>query len=219
MSSDRKSQFRHEAATLFRLGGPLMVNNLAVAGMQFADAVMAGRLGTQSLAAVAVGASVWFLGFSMVLGVMMAISPIVARHFGAKRYDLVGRYTRQGMYLAVLFGVGITSFGNVFAEPLLTWFGIDEDFRALTVDYVAAISWGGAGIFMFLALRFTVEGIGHTRPIMYTSIFALVPKRPPPPTKNAPALVPGTKLFCETRSLGSQSGQPNTRSPKKCSLA
>lgn len=173
MSPERRSRFRHEAAILFRLGGPLMVNNLAVAGMQFADAVMAGRLGTQSLAAVAVGASVWFLGFSVVLGVMMAISPIVARHFGAKRYDLVGRYTRQGMYLGVLFGIGITCFGNFLAEPLLAWFGIDEEFRAMTVDYVAAISWGGAGIFIFLALRFTTEGVGHTRPIMYTSVFAL----------------------------------------------
>lgn len=159
---------------LLRLGGPLIVNNLAVAGMQFADAVMAGRLGAQSLAAVAVGASVWFLGFSMVLGVMMAISPIVARYYGAKQYDLVGRYTRQGIYLAVGFGTGITLFGNFLAEPLLTWFGIDDDFRALTIDYVAAISWGGIGIFIFLALRFTTEGVGHTRPIMYTSVFALV---------------------------------------------
>ncbi|MEL7187538.1 MAG: MATE family efflux transporter [Pseudomonadota bacterium] len=166
--------FRFEAGMLLRLGGPLIVNNLAVAGMQFADAVMAGRLGAQSLAAVAVGASVWFLGFSMVLGIMMAISPIVARYYGAKQYDLVGRYTRQGIYLAVGFGAGITLFGNLLAEPLLTWFGIDNEFRALTVDYVAAISCGAIGIFIFLALRFTTEGVGHTRPIMYTSVFALV---------------------------------------------
>ena len=174
MSAERRSKFSHEAKTLLRLGGPLIVNNLAVAGMQFADAVMAGRLGAQSLAGVAVGASFWFLGFSLVLGVMMAISPITARYYGAKQYDLVGRYTRQGIYLAIGFGIAITLVGNFFAEPLLTWFGIDDDFRAVTTDYVAAISWGGVGIFIFLALRFTTEGVGHTRPIMYTSIFALV---------------------------------------------
>ena len=33
---------------------------------------------------------------------------------------------------------------------------------------------GAPGIFVFLALRFTTEGIGHTRPIMYASLFALV---------------------------------------------
>ena len=41
--------------------------------MQFADAVMAGRLGAESLAAVAVGGSVWFLGFTLALGTLMAI--------------------------------------------------------------------------------------------------------------------------------------------------
>ena len=51
--------------------------------MQFTDAVMAGRLGAESLAAVAVGGSVWFMGFALVLGVLMAISPIASRHHGA----------------------------------------------------------------------------------------------------------------------------------------
>ena len=50
---------------------------------------------------------------------------------------------------------------------------IDMAFRDQTVGYVRAITLGAPGIFMFLALRFTTEGIGHTRPIMFTSIFAL----------------------------------------------
>ena len=50
--------WRNETVRLFRLAGPLIVNNLSIAGMQFADAVMAGRLGASTLAAVAVGAGV-----------------------------------------------------------------------------------------------------------------------------------------------------------------
>ncbi len=156
-----------------RLGGPLMVNNLAVAGMQFADAVMAGSLGARELAAVAVGGSFWFLGFSVCLGILMSISPIVSRHFGAGNFDLIGRYTRQGLYLAVLLGVPLLLIGQFAAAPLLARFGIDPAFRDLTTDYVGAITFGAPGIFAFLALRFTTEGIGHTRPIMYTSMFAL----------------------------------------------
>ena len=44
-----------EGRGLLRLAGPLIVNNLSISGMQFADAVMAGRLGAEALAAVAVG--------------------------------------------------------------------------------------------------------------------------------------------------------------------
>ena len=51
--------------------------------------------------------------------------------------------------------------------------GIDAEFRDLTVAYVKAIMFGAPGILIFLALRFTTEGIGRTRPIMFTSIFAL----------------------------------------------
>lgn len=165
--------WREQAKSLLRLGGPLIVNNLAVAGMQFADAVMAGRLGAKALAAVAVGGSVWMLGFSFCLGLLMAISPIVARHFGAGNLGLIGRYTRQGVYLGLCMGVPLILIAQVAVGPLLAAIGIDPEFRDLTTGYVGAIMFGAPGIFIFLALRFTTEGIGHTRPIMFTSIFAL----------------------------------------------
>jgi MATE family multidrug resistance protein len=151
-----------------------MVNSLSIAGMQFADAVMAGRLGARSLAAVAVGASVWFLGFTMCLGLLMAISPIAARHYGAGESALIGRYTRQGMLLGVVLGLAVLGIAYLFVEPALTFLGIDSGFRALTIDYVRAIMLGAPAICVFLALRFTTEGIGYTKPIMYLSLFALV---------------------------------------------
>ncbi len=174
MTNFNASEIKAQAKALLRLGGPLMVNNLAVAGMQFADAVMAGSLGARELAAVAVGGSFWFLGFSVCLGILMAISPIVSRHFGARNFNLIGRYTRQGLYLAVLLGVPVILIGQFAAPPLLAAFGIDPEFLELTAGYVGAITFGAPGIFAFLALRFTTEGIGHTRPIMYTSMFALI---------------------------------------------
>ena len=167
-------QIKSHASAILRLAGPLIVNNLAVAGMQFADAVMAGSLGAKELAAVAVGGSFWFLGFSVCLGLLMSISPIVARHYGAKRFDLIGRYTRQGLYLAVFLGLPIILAGQFIASPVLTWIGIDSEFRELTVGYVAAITLGAPGILAFLALRFTTEGVGFTRPIMFASIFSLI---------------------------------------------
>ncbi|MDJ0812086.1 MAG: MATE family efflux transporter [Woeseiaceae bacterium] len=170
----RTSNWREEIRELLKLAGPLIVNNLSIAGMQFADAVMAGRLGAESLAAVAVGASVWFFGFALCLGVMMAISPIAARHYGAGNPELIGRYTRQGMYLGAGIGFVLIAMAYATVGPVLLKIGIDESFRELTVGYVKAIIWGGPAIFIFLALRFTTEGIGRTRPIMYASIFSLV---------------------------------------------
>jgi len=170
----RTSNWREEFPALLKLAGPLVVNNLAIALMQTADTIMAGRLGAESLAAVAVGASVWFFGFAFCLGVLMAISPIAARHYGADRRELIGRYTRQGMYLGAAIGIMVITLIYLAAEPLLNQIGIDEGFKGMTIGYVQAIAWGAPAIFVFLALRFTTEGIGHTRPIMYVSLFSLV---------------------------------------------
>ncbi len=165
--------WRVETLATLRIAGPLIINNLAIAGMQFADAVMAGQLGAAALASVAVGASVWFLGFTLMLGLMMAISPIAARHFGAGDKSRIGRYTRHGLWLALILGITLWSLARLLAGPVLVAIGIDPGFRATTIDYVHAIMYGAPAIGAFLAFRFTTEGVGRTRPIMYTSIFAL----------------------------------------------
>ena len=166
-------RFGRETRALLRIAWPLIVNNLTIAGMNFTDAVMAGRLGAESLAAVAVGGSVWFLGFAFVLGVLMAISPIAARHHGAGDAALIGRYTRQGVYLGIFLAIPVMLFAWFLSAPTLAAIGIDVAFRDMTVGYVKMITLGAPGMFVFLALRFTTEGIGFTKPIMYTSIFAL----------------------------------------------
>ena len=142
--------------------------------MQFADAVMAGRLGASTLAAVAVGGSLWFFAFTIGLGVLMAIAPIAARHFGAGDEQLIGRYTRQGIYLGLAFAIPVILAAQYLVQPLLIFIPIDSEFRDMTVAYTQAITLGAPAMFVFLALRFTTEGIGVTKPIMYVSIFALV---------------------------------------------
>ena len=171
---DSSEKWLEEGSRLLRLAGPLIVNNLSIAGMQFADAVMAGRLGAESLAAVAVGGSVWFLGFTVCLGLMMSLSPIAARYYGAGEPEMIGRYTRQGLWLAAVLGFTLFTLTQLFVQPVLDHLGIDSGFRDITVGYVRAIMFGAPAICVFLAYRFTTEGIGFTRPIMYMSLFALV---------------------------------------------
>ncbi len=166
-------KWRTELRALLKLAGPLIVNNLAIAGIHFADAVMAGRLGAETLAAVAVGGSIWFFGFTICLGTLMSISPIAARHFGAGNPEMIGRYTRQGIYFGLFIAVIIIFAFYQFVGAALDAVGIDPSFKSLTEGYVLALVWGAPGIFIFLALRFTTEGIGVTKPIMYASVASL----------------------------------------------
>ena len=66
---------------------------------------------------------------------------------------------------------------KIFAKgfiPGSVFIGIDDNFRGLTTGYVKSIVLGMPAITVFLVLRFTTEGIGHTKPVMYTSLFSLV---------------------------------------------
>ena len=71
-------RFRADAGAILRLGAPLLVNNLSMGGMSFADTVMGGRLGPQALAAIAVGVSYYAVFWIIGIGVTMALSPLVA---------------------------------------------------------------------------------------------------------------------------------------------
>ncbi|NGP53450.1 MATE family efflux transporter [Thioalkalivibrio sp. XN8] len=162
-----------EARAILRLAGPLVFNNLALAGMNFADTVMAGRLGTRDLAAVAVGGSIWMVVFLFGLGVLMAVSPVVAHAYGAGRWEDAGVALRQAFWLSQALAVlGFTAL--LGAPALLAAMGIDPEVVPLTGGYLFAISFGLPGVFAFLAMRFMTEGIGWTRPIMYAAAVGLV---------------------------------------------
>ena len=65
--------WRHHLREILRLGVPLVGNNLALAAMGTVDTLMSGRLGSRSLAAVAVGVSFYNLFLFAAVGVMMAV--------------------------------------------------------------------------------------------------------------------------------------------------
>jgi MATE family multidrug resistance protein len=172
-------EFRHNptvlghAAALLVLAGPLIVNNLAIAGIGFADTVMAGRLGTADLAAVAVGGSVWAVAFLFGLGVLMAMSPMAAHAAGAGRSEEVGIYTRQCLWLsqglAIFVALAIAGIAS-----LLDDIGVDPSVIPLANRYLAAIAWGLPAMYAYLTLRYMSEGVGWTRPVMYVAAISLV---------------------------------------------
>lgn len=162
----------HHGARILRLGLPLVANNLATMGMGFTDTVMAGRLGGESLAAVAVGNTLWFSTYLAGLGILMAVSPITAHALGAGRQERVGQVLRQSLWLAAvlgLAGIGLLQ----FSRPVFLALGVDPAIVPLTGAYVSAMSWGLPAVLGYLCFRFMSEGMGHTRPIMYFAFIGL----------------------------------------------
>lgn len=166
------NSFRHDAHAILRFAGPLAVNNLVLAGMMLTNTVMAGRLGSEPLAGVAVGGSYYQIFWLFGLGILMSISPIVAHAYGAGRDNEVGQHFRQGLWLSQMLAVPLIG-GLLCVVPVLTWFGTDPRAIPHAAGYVYAMCFGMPAMLAFLAHRYTSEGIGWTRPAMYTALIGL----------------------------------------------
>lgn len=162
-----------DARTIIALGAPLLGNNLSITGMVFADTVMAGQLGAVDLAGLAIGASTYNLFMFIGFGLLMAISPSVAHAYGANDIRKVTSYARQSWWLVLALSV-LISIGMQQVDVFLPAIGIAPDILPVATGYVHAISWGMPGMLGFFALRYTSEGLGRTKPIMYIGFLGLI---------------------------------------------
>ena len=111
--------WRHHLREILRLGVPLVGNNLALAAMGTVDTLMSGRLGSRSLAAVAVGVSFYNLFLFAAVGVMMAVSPLIAHARGGSRHGEVVLYSRQALWLALRKAKAwVINFWRISARPM-----------------------------------------------------------------------------------------------------
>lgn len=153
-------------------GGPLLANNLSITGMSFADTVMAGQLGARDLAGLAVGVSFYHLFLFIGFGLLMAVSPSVAHAYGADDTAGVTRYSRQSWWIALLLSI-LLVIGLRQASWVLPAIGIGADILPIAVGYTHAIAWGMPGLLAFFSLRYTSEGLGRTKPIMFIGFLGL----------------------------------------------
>ena len=162
-----------ESRTILRLGLPMVGAQLAQISMSFVDTVMAGNYHPDDLAAVAIGSSFFMPFFTIAIGILMALSPIIAQLFGARELDAIGKKVRQGLWLAVLLSVPVVAALNNLG-PVMNLLGFADEVIRITSGYLFAVSWGVPAVFAFMVLRFFNEALGVTRPALYITLVGLV---------------------------------------------
>ena len=163
---------RSHVRAILGLGAPLVVNNLAYAGITFADTVMAGHIGADALAAVAVGSNAMQLQSLIGAGMMMALAPLVAHDFGAGRDTAAGGYLRQALWIALAMCV-LPVVIALLADRIYTAVGTDPSIVPTAAAFTRAICCGVPAMFALQALSYTNEGLGRTRTIMMMTVMAL----------------------------------------------
>jgi multidrug resistance protein, MATE family len=138
---------------------------------------MAGRISGAALAAVAVGHNVWIIPFVGFMGICAAISPIVAQRVCAARPAAeIGAFARRALLLAA--GLGAVWFVGLrlAAEPVIRRLGLPPETQELALAYLYAESVAAFAMTLCFAQRNVIEGMGRSRPILFTGLCGLAAK-------------------------------------------
>ena len=165
--------YRDEFGKLFKLAVPLSLAQVAQNTASLVDTLMVGRLGKESLAGIAIGATTFYCMSLVIAGILYAVSPIVSQAVGAKEPEKIGRAVRQGFWIALIgFLPCLVACWN--AAPILRMLGQEEEVVRLSSDYLKAVSFGILPYLLMVSLRGLLEGTSDTKPILVVAVIGVL---------------------------------------------
>jgi len=162
---------------LLHLAWPVLIGQAAVMANGVIDTLMAGRLSSIDLAAVGIGASIYITVIMTMIGVLLALTPVVAHHYGAGRYQEIGADVRQCAWLAVaLSTIAFVALKN--PDPLLAFSRLTPEVEIKVRAYLDGTAWAVPGVMFFRVFYGFTTGIGRPQPVMSFNLLGLALKAP-----------------------------------------
>ncbi len=172
---DMRTGWASEAKRLIWLSWPIILTNLGGIAMQTTDVVMIGWLGAEELAAIALATNVRFLFFLCSIGVIAAISPMMAQSLGRRRFNVrdVRRTVRQGFWVA--FIVGLPASVMLWRiDLILSWLNQDPKLIELATSYTRVAVFGFLPSLIFVVLRNFIAALERPAAAMVVSIIGIL---------------------------------------------
>ncbi|WP_018933956.1 MATE family efflux transporter [Gracilibacillus lacisalsi] len=152
---------------------PILITQVSMYAMNFFDTIMSGRAGAADLAGVAIGSSLWVPVQMAIVGILMAMSPIVAQLTGANEEGKIPFTVQQGIYLSIGLGVVVTLIGAFLIDPILSLMDLEDRVQHVAKYYIISIGLGMIPLFVYNLLRSYIDGLGHTRISMAIILISL----------------------------------------------
>ena len=158
-----RQQILLELRALSTLGTPIVITQLLQVSYGFVAIVMMGRVGTLELAAIGLGTSLWVMVFLATLGLLMVVSPVVARQFGAGQSEKIRDTFQQALWLSLI--VALCSWWMMrHIGTVMSVMSVEAAVIPLVEDYLQIASWGMPSVCFYFVCRFLCEGTGMLAP-------------------------------------------------------
>lgn len=153
-SSTQREAWMAELRAMLALGWPLILTNVAQNSLMTSDVILMGWLGSDALAAGALGTNLYFAFLIFGIGLVSATSPLIAEELGRKRHSVreVRRTVRQGFWAAMTVAVPIWAV-SWNGETLLLLMGQEPGLAHNAGEYMRALQWSLLPFLLYLVLR------------------------------------------------------------------
>ncbi len=163
-----KNEFR---ATLL-IAIPLILSNLTQIAYSLIDTAMIGVLGYKELAAASLVSNVIAIPMVIGMGLMMAITPLVAIANGQKNQHKSAHLLYNGWGLSLLAGLLLALFVHLIAN-FLSYMGQDMEVAKLAKNYLIIMGYSLIPMMVFIACKHFSDGLQFTKTAMVLSLSSL----------------------------------------------
>ncbi|MCP2731272.1 MATE family efflux transporter [Limnofasciculus baicalensis] len=172
-STGYKSELISEARVSLRLAIPLVISQMCETGIYTVNAVMMGLLGTQVLAAGALGTLAFLNLLFTCYGITSAGGAQAAEAFGANKIDQLRRIASGQIWLAVALSLPAMLL-LWHGDTILLLLGQQESNVLLAKIYLHSIVWGFPAALGIMILRGIASAVNVPRLITVTMLAGLI---------------------------------------------
>ena len=120
---------------------PLALTQLGQIAMMTTDLAFIGRLGNGAVAAAALAHTIFFVSFTVGMGLMSAVSPLAAQAYGARNPHRVRRSLRVGLWAAFLISLPVMALP--FRGEQSCWHSVNRRLPPVRRSNICS-AWSGA---------------------------------------------------------------------------
>lgn len=175
--TSRGARFSADVRRIAPLAWPVFIGQLAVLAFGTIDTVLVARHSPADLGAFAVGAAAYITVFVGLMGVVLAVSPVVGQLFGAGKLAAAGDELHQGLWLAFLLAIPGSAL-LVFPQPFLWLAHASPEMAKSVQGYLLALAVSLPASLVFTVYRAFNTAVSRPKAVMVLQVAGLAVKLP-----------------------------------------
>ena len=157
------------------LAWPMVLGNMLQNMFNVVDMIFVGRLGPASIAAVSLCGMLMSITWTMLVGVSIGTTALVARFYGSRDYRMAGFTGMQSLSLGVIVALIMVLLGSCLGKQILSLLGAKGQVLLEGDRYLKIVFLGSFFLILFFLCSSIMRGVGDSlTPMIVMAVCATI---------------------------------------------